>query len=669
MSTNVTAKVVDENGNPLNAALTATLTDVSGLFDSDLGKVSFSTGSIAIGPYDGDALAGEFGARKLRLRILNGTREVVKAVDKDDVPGATLDFGSITVAQRDATGWAVTLGLPAAKPLPYLSQGNAIQFFVDDEEAWAYVGDKLDVATEVNIMQLELDVPKRDEPGIVLNFVSKLDKDNLRAVDGSDKVLETQLQVLADKSVTVRILIDDSSWKATLALFGEIILVAITLPILLVLAVINIKTIAYSAGKLVDLILPHPAGGVGDVSKYFSKPKAPTVLGFPRTLFNRIHAKMVMVDQNEVIVTSSPFVQNYYDASTHAIDEPRRGWHPDIPIHDVSAGVRGPAVNDMHETFRLHWNTAKGSADVAAIAAVPAATPGIGEFAASLQLVRTLNGGAFPAPLDNGEQGVLEAYLRAIENATEFIYFENQYFTNDAIGKALIAAIKAKPALNAILLVNVIPDIPFYAKWQCALIDEIRKQLAADATRIGFFTAWSQEAGKIMPNYVHTKVGVVDTQWATVGSANLDGASLDYFQLLHAYQFGDNRNHELNYIVFNAVDGQPATPAVDELRRRLWSEHLGYNDPTAADLASGAGDGAKFMTLWRNSSNAKIAALKSSPQSAPAAGLGRIIEYPANTTWSFKDYLTNSGITVDGTTLTLVEESRPFSFKSGTWIK
>ena len=671
MSTGATAKIQDESGNPLTVALTATLTDISALFDTDLGSVSFSTGAVSIGPYGDDALASLYGARKLRLRILNGTRDLIKPIEKDDVPGS-FDFGSITIAQRDAKGWAVTLGLPAATPLPYFSQNNAVRPLVDSEEAWGYVATRLDTAsTEVDIMQLELDVPHKDEPGIVLDFVSKLDKDTLRAVDSSDKVLEAQLKAVAAKPATVRILIDDARWTNYLAIFGEILLVLLTLPILLVLAIINIKTIAYSAGKAVDLLMPHPAGAVGDVKNYF-KTAAPTasVLGFPRTLFNRIHAKLVMIDQNEAIVTGSPFTQPYYDASTHNIDEPRRGWHPDIPIHDVSLGVRGPAVNDMHEAFRLHWNTAKGTEEIAKIPTLPAATPGVGEYASSLQLVRTLNGGAFPAPLDNGEMGVLEAYLRAIENATEFIYFENQYFTNEAIAKALIAAIKAKPALNAILLVNVIPDIPFYAKWQCALIKEIRDKLAADATRIGFFTAWSQEAGKIMPNYVHAKVGIVDNAWATVGSANLDGASLDYFQLFHAFQFGDNRNHELNYLLFNGIDGQPATDAVDVLRRRLWSEHLGYSDPTSGDLtSSGVGDGAKFLTLWRNSSNAKIAALKSSPQSAPSAGLGRVIEYPADPTWSWKDYLTRNAITVDGTALALVEGSRAFSFKTGAWIK
>jgi phosphatidylserine/phosphatidylglycerophosphate/cardiolipin synthase-like enzyme len=70
------------------------------------------------------------------------------------------------------------------------------------------------------------------------------------------------------------------------------------------------------------------------------------------------------------------------------------------------------------------------------------------------------------APAIEGEQGVLEAYLRAIHMAERFIYIENQYFNNDTITQALIDALAAKPGLRLILLVNVTPDMPLYSRWQ-----------------------------------------------------------------------------------------------------------------------------------------------------------------------------------------------------------
>jgi len=167
---------------------------------------------------------------------------------------------------------------------------------------------------------------------------------------------------------------------------------------------------------------------------------------FKVTLFNVVHAKLVMVDDNEAIVIGSPFNQSYWDTHDHHIYDPRRGsasGEP-VPVHDVSLAVRGPAVQDMHDTFRLHWNTAAPGSAVAAIpVAAPIAARAAGEDAiASLQLVRTLNGSAFPAPLDKGERGILEAYLRAIEQAQKYIYLENQYFTNETIAKALVRALR-----------------------------------------------------------------------------------------------------------------------------------------------------------------------------------------------------------------------------------
>ena len=98
------------------------------------------------------------------------------------------------------------------------------------------------------------------------------------------------------------------------------------------------------------------------------------------------------------------------------------------------------------------------------------------EFLASAQLVRTVNVQTLPG-LDAGELGVLEAYLRAIENATDYIYFENQYFTDERIGQALVAALNdaARPNLQVILMVNVVPDMPVYPYWQTDLFARIRR--------------------------------------------------------------------------------------------------------------------------------------------------------------------------------------------------
>src|SRR5262249_28524181 len=124
---------------------------------------------------------------------------------------------------------------------------------------------------------------------------------------------------------------------------------------------------------------------------------------------------------------------------------------------------------------------------------------------ASLQVVRTLAAGTFTDPfidLSKGEKGVLEAYLRAIANAQSFIYLENQYFTDDAVGTALLRALTdpARPDLNVILLLNIAPDVPCYPRWQRKLIARIQEGMVkANLTeqqrrRFGVFTRWTHEA-------------------------------------------------------------------------------------------------------------------------------------------------------------------------------
>ena len=136
------------------------------------------------------------------------------------------------------------------------------------------------------------------------------------------------------------------------------------------------------------------------------------------------------------------------------------------------------------------------------------------------------------------------------------------------------------------------------------------------------FTAWTHDNAEpehkhqnpiIMPNYLHTKTAVVDGLWATIGSANLDGASLDQFQVLRALQFGNFRNDELNCVIFNGVDGADATEAVDALRVELWSEHLGIpdNDPRLSEQALEASKG--WLKLWIDQAAAKLQALINGP--------------------------------------------------------
>jgi phosphatidylserine/phosphatidylglycerophosphate/cardiolipin synthase-like enzyme len=697
MSTSATGRILDDQSTPQGLAnLVVVIRDESALFSSDLGNAASATDGSFTVPYGGD-LTPELGTRKLGISVFTQSHRQLYSASVDDVPGAILSLSNITVPRAEAAGWTVTLG-GSASALP-VREGNAVRFLIDNEAAWGHVADAMEGAvSSIDVMQLEFDVPPEylaappsEQPEIVLSFDAPVDPQTPRKVlDAKDYRPERILLDKASSGLKVRVIMPHQDLTDVPA--GVFVIEIFLALVFLALAPVG----AYVVSKYWPLLR-----GWKNLLDYLAAAGSTADdQGFRVTPFNVVHAKLVLVDDTEAIVVGSPFNQSYWDTGLHQVYEPRRGSASGEPVgvHDVSLGVRGPAVKDMHDAFQLHWNASEPGAAVPDIPVPPAITAtNPGEDAiASLQLVRTLNAGAFPSPLDKGERGILEAYLRAIEGATQYIYLENQYFTNDTIGDALVAALNdtTRPKLQIIVMINVTPDIPMYPTWQAKLIQRIRKGAGANAERIEFFSAWTHDPPMpsqkhvnpmIMPNYLHTKGAIVDGLWATLGSANLDGASLDAFQLLHALQFGDNVNHELNYLFFNGIDGHPAAgagvDAIDLLRRRLWGEHLGI-DPTSTQLDASKGD---WLTLWKTTADAKRLGLTDDPATTPRdkPALGRILKYPPDVDKTIvtaqgaatvtagpatdpRGFLQNLSIPLDH--LDLVEQVRSFSFGQGKWV-
>jgi phosphatidylserine/phosphatidylglycerophosphate/cardiolipin synthase-like enzyme len=95
------------------------------------------------------------------------------------------------------------------------------------------------------------------------------------------------------------------------------------------------------------------------------------------------------------------------------------------------------------------------------------------------------------------------------------------------------------------------------------------------------FTLWSvgwrEDQFEMQPIYVHSKVALVDDLWATVGTANLDGASLTHVNELEGFFDAKfQRSMEMNVIIPEL--GKKSNSEVEKLRNSLWKEHLGISD-------------------------------------------------------------------------------------------
>ncbi len=151
-----------------------------------------------------------------------------------------------------------------------------------------------------------------------------------------------------------------------------------------------------------------------------------------------------------------------------------------------------------------------------------------------------------------GEFGIYHTYIELIRHARRFIYLENQYFWSPDIMDALLDVLD-KPRDEPFRIVIILPAHAYSGKWDND--QHVAKLRNADKGR-GMVSVYCPYASgpsagvqpfTYRPIYVHAKVGIVDDEWVTVGSANLNSRGL------------------ITDSEINAVIHDPDLAAIDEL--------------------------------------------------------------------------------------------------------
>jgi phosphatidylserine/phosphatidylglycerophosphate/cardiolipin synthase-like enzyme len=273
------------------------------------------------------------------------------------------------------------------------------------------------------------------------------------------------------------------------------------------------------------------------------------------------HEKLVIVDDTTAFVGGIDFTAlegDRHDSSEHPPNRP-------ICWHDLMARVDGPAVADVANHFRQRWVEVAGED-------LPAPKPTEPVGGTGVQLLRTVPDRTYGfAP--RGEFTILAEHLRALRSARRLIYLENQFMWSPEIAEVLIDKLRTPPD-DRFRVVLLLPRKPSNGA------DTTRGQLgrlidADDGNRrLLAVTLSTHDGDEWAPVYVHAKLGIVDDEWMTVGSANLNEHSL----------FNDT---EVNI----ATDDREL---IHTTRLRLWSEHLRH---PAAELDT---DPAHVIdTRWR----------------------------------------------------------------------
>lgn len=667
MSTRIVGKVVDENGIGLDR-LRVSLR-VPGAF---LAYDGFELGAGATrngGDFEFTYENQVSDPRQLLVLIEDSVgRELLRSDTFNDVNTDPLVFDDdFEVPKAEVSGFKVTLGTGAPARV---SSGNAVTWLMDTD-AFTAAAELINDATEqILLSQLFFPVPPSFDAAAG-NEVTKLVMqfhDNAptaaapRAADDGDKRPERLLLLVADKGVDVRVLLHDFE----VPLFLQLLIGALVFPFV------------RSVGRE---LLRDDFTDADEVKRYFGQSGSTNIQveAFTQPVLTAgvLHAKLIVVDGRHALSIGSPFGQAYVDTHDHEIDAPRRGQAGGFPMHDAGFKVTGPAVGDLHDTWKLLWDTAS-STPVPALVNPPSPETTGGDGVCTMQLVRTLSAGRFTGQPE-GEKGILEGYLRAIALAEQFIYLETQYFTNDAIGRALVEAMKRKPALQVIVVCPIRPDLPFYPFKQRRLITRIRKgigQTPEGPQRFGVFTRWTHQVDqprpRMLPVYIHAKLGIVDNSWATVGSANLDGLSLDsslVSDVFHIpFDVREQRAIEVNGLVFNG-HGEPTTEVVDVLRRKVWAEHLGFSsggvlDITHPDLRSLTLGG--WLELWAKRSDATLRQLQDHPAQS-IDGMARVLPWPTDDETHKTPRKHLEALDIKSFKVVPLKSTREFDLETGRW--
>ena len=253
------------------------------------------------------------------------------------------------------------------------------------------------------------------------------------------------------------------------------------------------------------------------------------------------HEKTVVVDDRVAFVGG---IDLTYEAGDR-FDTSEHHARGDVGWHDAAARIRGPAVADVAEHFRLRWHEVGGQT-----------LPPVGEQGPAgdveLQIVRTIPEHVYDA-VPRGDFRILESYVRAFRAAKRLIYIENQFLWSPEILDVLREKLERPPSDDFRLLV-VLPSRPNAGADDTRGVIGDLIEADADAGRFLACTLYAR-AGRLADRvYVHAKIGIVDDAWLTLGSANLNEHSL----------FNDT---EMNLVTHDA-DLARAT------RLQLWAEHL-----------------------------------------------------------------------------------------------
>jgi phosphatidylserine/phosphatidylglycerophosphate/cardiolipin synthase-like enzyme/uncharacterized membrane protein YdjX (TVP38/TMEM64 family) len=292
------------------------------------------------------------------------------------------------------------------------------------------------------------------------------------------------------------------------------------------------------------------------------------------------HQKVVIIDDAIAFCGGIDLTCRRWDTCEHAAVEARRTVQDDHypPFHDLMMAVEGKAASALGDLARQRWHQATGQ-----VLSPAGATRG--KFWRRQRLDSVERRASWPAtipvhltdvevaisrttPAVEGDPGIREVealYLDMIAAARHSIYIENQYFTCDKLGAALVKRLAEHEGPEVIMVLRQLSHGWLEELTMQTLRTRLIKQLHAadryDRLRVYYAYIEGLEPGTCID--IHSKMMVVDDTMVRIGSANLANRSM-----------GLDTECDLT---IEALGRPEVKEQIDHFRAKLLGEHLGVS--------------------------------------------------------------------------------------------
>ena len=352
----------------------------------------------------------------------------------------------------------------------------------------------------------------------------------------------------------------------------------------------------FNAGWNFSDILIRLSGAIGDLEVMYQP--HPT-----RTIIGSWHQKTIVIDDQIGFVSGMNAKENDWDTSSHLVFDGRRAKHTldaaarkkinvhqdyngiDPPRRDYMALVQGPAVTAIQMNFVERWNYCIAEKchfhDKVSKMAIPTLNQPFSDVKA--QITRTL---PKYKVTPRGEYSISDSYINAIRLAETYIYIEDQYFRSQVLAAELVKALVKNRKLIIIVVTqpDYLSEIEPEESWKVATPSTYWTNKAFETITKSFpeFMLFYLQSSAVIKGKrvfktvnIHSKIMIVDDEFYTIGSANVNERSFEYDGELNiAVHHGSAKDFRKK--VFSNI---LQTTCPDDINQaaRLWYNHASSN--------------------------------------------------------------------------------------------